>query len=106
MDLFGPSRTMSFEGNYYVLIIVDDYSRYTWTLFLTHKNDAFHAFKKLAKLFKTRKILKLHLSGVIMEENLKTKILNHFVMNMALSIIFLHPELLNKMELLRGKIDP
>ena len=49
MDLFGPSRTMSFGGNYYALVIVDDYYRYTWTLFLTHKNDAFKVFLKLAK---------------------------------------------------------
>ena len=48
MDLFGPSRTMSFGGNYYALVIVDDYSRFTWTLFLTHKRYVFHAFKKLA----------------------------------------------------------
>ena len=27
MDLFGPSRTMSLGGNYYGLVIVDDYSR-------------------------------------------------------------------------------
>ena len=33
MDLFGPSRTMSIGGNYYGLVIVDDFSRYTWTLF-------------------------------------------------------------------------
>ena len=31
MDLFGPSRVMSFGGSYYALVIVDDYSRYTWT---------------------------------------------------------------------------
>jgi len=29
MDLFGPSRTKSLGGNYYDLIIVDDYSRFT-----------------------------------------------------------------------------
>jgi len=105
MDLFGPSRTMSFGGNYYALVIVNDYSRFTWTLFLTHKRDFFHAFKNLLKSFKIRKISKLHLLGVIMEDNLKIKILNHFVTNMALNIIFLHLEPLNKMELLRGKID-
>ena len=33
MDLFGPSRTMSLGGNYYALVIVDDFSRFTWTLF-------------------------------------------------------------------------
>ena len=48
MDLFGPSRTMSLGGNYYALVIVDDFSRYTWTLFLESKSDAFSSFKKLA----------------------------------------------------------
>jgi len=49
MDLFGPSRTMSLGGNYYALVMVDDFSRFTWTLFLKSKGDALFAFKKLAK---------------------------------------------------------
>ena len=49
MDLFGPSRTRSFGGNVYALVIIDDFSRYTWTFFLVHKSDAFKAFKKYAK---------------------------------------------------------
>ena len=32
------------------LVVVDDYSRFTWTLFLAHENDAYNAFKKLAKV--------------------------------------------------------
>lgn len=44
MDLFGPSRTMNFGVNYYELEIVDDYSLYTRTLFISHKNDIFGAF--------------------------------------------------------------
>ncbi|GJZ31480.1 retrovirus-related pol polyprotein from transposon TNT 1-94 [Tanacetum coccineum] len=31
MDLFGPSAVRSYEGNRYTLVIVDDYSWYTWT---------------------------------------------------------------------------
>jgi len=50
MDLFGSSRTMSLGGNYYALVVVvDDFSRYTWTLFLEIKSEAFSTFKKLAK---------------------------------------------------------
>jgi len=49
MDLFGPSRTMSLGDNYYALVIVDDFSKYTWTFFLESKSDAFSAFKKLAR---------------------------------------------------------
>ena len=58
MDLFGPSRTMSIGGNYYGLVIVDDFFRYTWTLFLVTKDEAFSAFKKLAKIVQNEK--KLH----------------------------------------------
>jgi len=50
MDLFGPSRIASLAGNFYALVIVDDYSRYSWTPFLAYKNDAYKAFKKLAKV--------------------------------------------------------
>jgi len=59
LDVFGPSRTMSFGGYYYALVIVDDYSRFTLTLFLTHKRDAFHAFKKLAKIIQNKKNLNI-----------------------------------------------
>ncbi|GJZ72715.1 retrovirus-related pol polyprotein from transposon TNT 1-94 [Tanacetum coccineum] len=44
MDLFGPSALRSYGGNLYTLVIVDDYSRYTWTRFLRTKNEAFDQF--------------------------------------------------------------
>jgi len=50
MDLFGPSRTMSLGGNYYGLVIVDDFSRFTWTLFIVSKDHAFTSFKHLARV--------------------------------------------------------
>lgn len=31
MDLFGPSSIQSYGGNFYTLVVVDDFSRYTWT---------------------------------------------------------------------------
>nr|GEU75140.1 retrovirus-related Pol polyprotein from transposon TNT 1-94 [Tanacetum cinerariifolium] len=34
IDLCGPMRDASINGKKYILVIVDDYSRYTWTLFL------------------------------------------------------------------------
>src|ERR1044072_3767622 len=48
MDLFVPSRTKSIGGNLYALVIIDDFSRYTWTLFLENKSDAFHSFRKFS----------------------------------------------------------
>lgn len=37
-DLFGPTHTASLRGKRYALVVVDDYLRFSWTLFLAHKN--------------------------------------------------------------------
>ncbi|GJU18603.1 retrovirus-related pol polyprotein from transposon TNT 1-94 [Tanacetum coccineum] len=55
MDLFGPSAVQSYGGNFYTLVIVDDYSRYTWTRFLKHKNEAFDHFEILSKKIQIQK---------------------------------------------------
>ncbi|GJZ99702.1 retrovirus-related pol polyprotein from transposon TNT 1-94 [Tanacetum coccineum] len=39
MDLCGPIRVESINGKKYVLVIIDDYSRYTWTHFLRSKDE-------------------------------------------------------------------
>nr|GEU57172.1 hypothetical protein [Tanacetum cinerariifolium] len=39
MDLCGPMRVASINGKKYILVIVDDYSRYTWTLFVRSKDE-------------------------------------------------------------------
>jgi len=55
MDLFGPSRTMRLGGNYYGFVIVNDYSRFTWTLFIATKDEIYHAFKRFAKVIHNEK---------------------------------------------------
>ncbi|GJT79783.1 retrovirus-related pol polyprotein from transposon TNT 1-94 [Tanacetum coccineum] len=40
MDLCGPMRVASINGKKYILIIVDDYSRFTWVKFLASKDEA------------------------------------------------------------------
>jgi len=47
MNLFGPMSTSSLNEKYYVFMIVDDFSRFTWILFLSHKNEAFDHFTHL-----------------------------------------------------------
>nr|GEX50050.1 retrovirus-related Pol polyprotein from transposon TNT 1-94 [Tanacetum cinerariifolium] len=39
MDLCGLMRVASINGKKHILVIVDDYSRYTWTLFLRSKDE-------------------------------------------------------------------
>ena len=59
MDLFGPSRTKGLGGNYYALVLVDDYSRFTWTFFISPKSDNFQVFRKFAKIVQNEKDLKI-----------------------------------------------
>ncbi|KAI3723547.1 hypothetical protein L2E82_35197 [Cichorium intybus] len=40
MDLCGPSAVESVGKKKYILVIVDDFSRFTWVLFLRNKSDA------------------------------------------------------------------
>ena len=49
MDLFGPTKYNSLGGNLYCLMIVDDYSRYTWVFFLHDKSKVVSCFKKFTK---------------------------------------------------------
>ncbi|GJV96167.1 retrovirus-related pol polyprotein from transposon TNT 1-94 [Tanacetum coccineum] len=39
MDLYGLMRVESINGKKYVIVILDDYSRYTWTHFLRSKDE-------------------------------------------------------------------
>jgi transposase InsO family protein len=41
MDLVGPGRVRSAGGKWYVLVVVDDYSRYAWVFFLEDKGETF-----------------------------------------------------------------
>ena len=57
MDLFGPSRTTSLGDKSYELMIVNDFSIYTWFLFLAHKNDVFHDSQSFVEKLKMQKVL-------------------------------------------------
>jgi transposase InsO family protein len=39
MDLFGPVAYLSIGGSKYGLVIVDDFSRFTWVFFLQYKSE-------------------------------------------------------------------
>ncbi|GKA69345.1 retrovirus-related pol polyprotein from transposon TNT 1-94 [Tanacetum coccineum] len=49
MDLCGPIRVKSINGKRYILVIVDDYSRYTWVHFLRSKDEAPEVIKNFLK---------------------------------------------------------
>ncbi|GJX12551.1 retrovirus-related pol polyprotein from transposon TNT 1-94 [Tanacetum coccineum] len=49
MDLCGPMRVEIINGKKYILVIVDDYSRFTWVTFLRSKDKASDAIIKCIK---------------------------------------------------------
>ena len=46
VDLGGKKHMASMGGNKYPMIIRDDFSRYAWLYFISHKSDAAEAFKQ------------------------------------------------------------
>jgi hypothetical protein len=49
MDLFGPIVYISIGGNKYGLVIIDDYSHFTWIFFLHDKSETQEVLKKFLK---------------------------------------------------------
>jgi hypothetical protein len=47
MDTVGSSRVHFMGGKWYILVIVDDYSRYSWVFFLKSKDEVFELFRAL-----------------------------------------------------------
>ncbi|GJS37008.1 retrovirus-related pol polyprotein from transposon TNT 1-94 [Tanacetum coccineum] len=49
MDLCGPMRVQTIKGKKYILVIVDDYSRFTWVKFLRSKDETSEVVIKFLK---------------------------------------------------------
>ena len=62
MDLFGPVNVMSMSRKRYALVMVDDYSKYTWVLFLHSKDE-------------TPQLIIDHLKKIELEANLPVRII-------------------------------
>nr|GEU64521.1 hypothetical protein [Tanacetum cinerariifolium] len=54
MDLCGPMRVESVNGKKYILVIVDDYSRFTWVKFLRSKDETPDFIIKFLKMIQVR----------------------------------------------------
>ncbi|GJW08193.1 retrovirus-related pol polyprotein from transposon TNT 1-94 [Tanacetum coccineum] len=60
MDLCGPMRTESINGKKYVLVIVDDYTRFGWVRFLRTKDETPQVIEKF--IVKTQRALSHEMS--------------------------------------------
>ncbi|GJU83778.1 retrovirus-related pol polyprotein from transposon TNT 1-94 [Tanacetum coccineum] len=54
MDLCGPMRVASINGKKYILVIVNDYSRFTWVKCLRSKDEASNFIIKFLKMINVR----------------------------------------------------
>ncbi|GJW45688.1 retrovirus-related pol polyprotein from transposon TNT 1-94 [Tanacetum coccineum] len=72
MDLYGLMRVESINGKKYILVIVDDYSRYTWTLFLRFKDETPEVLKDFLKMIQHN----LQAQVITVRTNRGTKFLN------------------------------
>nr|GEW86110.1 DNA helicase [Tanacetum cinerariifolium] len=55
MDLYGPIRVESVNGKKYIIVIVDDYSRFTWVKFLRSKDETPMFIIKFLKMIQASK---------------------------------------------------
>ena len=49
-DLCGPITPRSPTGNMYIFVVIDDNTRYMWTMLIKEKSEAFSKFKKLKEV--------------------------------------------------------
>ena len=55
VDLMGPTRTESMGGKRYIMVVVDDFSRYSLVEFLREKSEACDKIERLCKRLQNEK---------------------------------------------------
>ena len=78
MDLFGPVNVMYLLRKRYALVIVDDFSKYTWVLFLNSKNETPKMIIDLLKKIELEANLPIRKIRSDNGTNFKNAILNKF----------------------------
>ena len=59
MDLIGLTRTEYLGGKRYIIVVVDDFTRYTWVILLRSKSDAPKHIKALCTRLQNEKNIKI-----------------------------------------------
>jgi hypothetical protein len=98
MDTVGPSQVHSMGGKWYVLVIVDDYSRYSWVFFLERKDDVFEHFWSLTLRLNNEHPNCLKPFAVTIGPSLGMPLSISFVLRMVLINSSLSCVFLNRME--------
>ena len=59
LNLMGPTRTESLGGKRYIMVVIDDFTRYTWVILLRSKSDALEHIETLCTRLQNEKNLKI-----------------------------------------------
>ena len=59
LDLVGPTKTESLSGKRYIMVVVDDFTRYTWVILLRFKSDTPEHIEALCTRLQNEKSLKI-----------------------------------------------
>ena len=59
LDLMGPTRTKSLGGKRYIMVVVDDFIRYTWVILLRFRSDSLEYIEALCTRLQNEKRLKI-----------------------------------------------
>lgn len=106
VDLMGLTCTESLGGKRYILVMVDDFSRFTWVELLREKLEVAKRIEKRCKRFQVEKNSSIACLRSDHGKEFKNQSWKIFVRNMESSKSSLLPRLLNKMGLLNVKIEP
>nr|GEU79562.1 hypothetical protein [Tanacetum cinerariifolium] len=90
MDIYGPMCVASINGKKYILVIVDDYSRFTWVKCLRSKDEAPDFIIKFLKMIQVR--LKVPQKNVVERRNCTLIEAAHIVLIYAKAPLFLWAE--------------
>ncbi|KAI3718218.1 hypothetical protein L6452_19080 [Arctium lappa] len=85
MDLFGPVNIQSIAGKKYTLVIVDEFSRYTWVIFLRCKSDTLEELISFVKKMEVLNNLTVRSIRSDHGTEFKNSSLNNFFENKGIS---------------------
>nr|GEU95349.1 putative ribonuclease H-like domain-containing protein [Tanacetum cinerariifolium] len=69
MDFFGPTSVSSISHKWYCLVVIDDFSRFTWTFFLKTKDETSGILRKFITEIENLKDLKLKIIRVLVNKS-------------------------------------
>jgi hypothetical protein len=105
MDLFGSIAYISIGGSKYCLVIVDDYSCFTWVFFLQEKSQTKETLKRFLRRAQNEFGLRIKKIRSDNGRNSRTLKLKDFVRRRASSMSSVLHTHLNKTVLWRGRIE-